>query len=117
MTADRYAHFVLRVGAAFAFLYPPFAALSDPTSWAAYFPSFVRSFPIGETVLLQGFGVVEVALALWLLFGRRIRIPAALMTLILLLIVAVNLSQFDVVFRDLAIAAMTLALALSPETA
>lgn len=113
---DRRTRLVLRIGAAFAFLYPPYAALIDPVSWAGYFPSFIRSLPVNEMVLLQGFGLIEAVLALWVLSGWRIRIPAALMTLLLLAIVAVNLSQFDVVFRDLSIACLTLALALSPET-
>lgn len=112
---DTRTHFILRIGAAFAFLYPAYAAFIDPVSWAAYFPSFVRSLPVHETVVLQGFGLIEIVLALWVLWGRRIRIPASLMTFTLLAIVAVNLSQFDVVFRDISIACLTLALALSPE--
>lgn len=113
---DRRTRLVLRIGAAFAFLYPPYAAFVDPLSWVGYFPSFIRSLPVNELVLLQGFGVIEAVLALWVLIGHRIRIPAVVMTVILAAIVAVNLSQFEVVFRDLSIACLTLALALSPET-
>lgn len=103
-------HLLLRIGAAFAFLYPPLVALKDPVSWMSYAPDFLRSLP-----LLHGFGLIEVLLALWVLFGSKVRIPAFLMTAILLLIVVTNASEFQVLFRDLSIATMTLALALFPE--
>lgn len=108
------AHLILRIGLAFAFLYPPYAALSDPISWQAYFPAFVHAIPIEPLTLLHAFGVVEVALALWLLSGWRIRVPAALAGVMLVGIVAFNGPQLDVLFRDLSIAAMAIALVLWP---
>jgi len=110
------AHLLLRAGVAFSLLYPPYAALLDPVSWAAYFPAFVRALPIETTVLLHAFGVLEVVLALWLLSGWRIRFPAALTALLLVAIIAVNLNQFEVLFRDVSIAAMAIALALWPKS-
>lgn len=109
-----FVHLTLRVGVAFSLLYPPFAALQDPISWAAYFPSFVSALPLDTIVLLHIFGAIEVALALWILSGWRIRLPALITALLLIAIVAVNPAQFDVLFRDLSIAAMALALALWP---
>jgi uncharacterized membrane protein YphA (DoxX/SURF4 family) len=109
------AHLLLRVGLAFAFIYPPYAALSDPVSWAAYFPPFVHALPMSTLVLLHAFGALEVAIALWLLSGWRIRVPAALAALMLLGIVAFNWAQLDVLFRDLSLAAVALALVLWPE--
>ena len=106
------AHLLLRIGAAFAFLYPPVAALLDPVSWLAYFPSFIRDLPIPPDVLLHGFGVIEVIIALWILSGKNIFIPSTLATLMLLGIVLFNWSQLDVLFRDLSLAALTAALAL-----
>ena len=115
MIGAQKAHLTLRIGTAFAFLYPPIAALSDPTSWVGYFPQFLQTLPIDSLVLLQGFGIIEVVIALWILSGKNIRIPAAIATLILIAIVGFNTSSFDVVFRDVAIACMTLALAFWPE--
>ncbi|MBI3572277.1 DoxX family membrane protein [Candidatus Kaiserbacteria bacterium] len=117
MNRQSAAHLALRLGVAFAFFYPPIAALSDPTSWAAYFPSFVHMLPINATILLHAFGIVEVIIALWILSGWRIRIPAVIATLVLLAIVVFNANQFAVLFRDLSIAAMALALALWPSPA
>ncbi|OGG72168.1 hypothetical protein A3E65_02230 [Candidatus Kaiserbacteria bacterium RIFCSPHIGHO2_12_FULL_56_13] len=116
MTPLSSVYLLLRVGVAFALLYPPFAATLDPVSWTAYFPAFVRGLPFETTMLLNLFGAFEVALALWILSGWRIRIPAAITALLLVAIVVVNFSQFDVLFRDLSIAAAALALALWPVT-
>jgi len=112
----RSAYLVLRLGAALAFLYPPLNALFDPGSWIGYFPSFIldtaSSLHIGDEVLLHSFGVVEVVVGLWILSGWRIFWPCMLATLMLVAIVAFNLAQFQIVFRDLSIAAMTLSLGL-----
>ncbi len=110
--AARTAYFLLRVGAAFAFLYPPLAAIfGDPYSWLGYFPSFTRGY-IDEMLMLHAFGVVEIAIGLWILSGYKIFVPALIATAMLVGIVVFNLSQFDIVFRDLSIACMTLALAV-----
>lgn len=116
MRQQWYAHLALRIGAAFAFLYPPIAALLDPNSWLSYFPPWALTLmPLDPLILLHAFGIVEVILALWILSGRAIQIPAIAATVILIVIVALNWNGFDVVFRDLSIACMTLALALWPK--
>lgn len=113
--SNAFAHLTLRLGVAFAFFYPPFAALRDPISWAAYFPPFIASLPIDPITLLHAFGVLEVVLALWILSGWRIQLPATLAGFLLLAIVALNLNQFDVLFRDLSLAAMAFALVWWPK--
>jgi hypothetical protein len=109
---DKTTSLLLRIGVALAFLYPPFSALLDPNSWLGYFPVFVSTLGIDETLLLHGFGVVEAILALWILSGKRIFIPSALAAAMLIAIVLFNYAQFDVLFRDVSIALMALALAL-----
>jgi uncharacterized membrane protein YphA (DoxX/SURF4 family) len=102
---------LLRVGVAFAFVYPPLDALSNPDSWIGYFPQFLLNSGIPSMVLLHGFGIVEIVIALWILSGRYLEWPACLAALMLAAIVAFNLTQFEILFRDLAIAAAALALA------
>jgi uncharacterized membrane protein YphA (DoxX/SURF4 family) len=111
MTTERLAYLVLRAGAAFAFLYPPVAAFYTPDSWIGYFPAFTRGV-VPDQVLLHGFGIVEVIIGLWILSGKKIFIPSILATLMLLAIVFFNWGGFEVVFRDLSIAALTLGLAI-----
>lgn len=104
---------LLRIAAAFAFAYPPVAALGDPYSWMGYFPGFLTNLANGnELALLHAFGVLEIALALWILFGRRVVVPSVLALLLLLLIVAFNMHQFPILFRDVSIALALGALAI-----
>ena len=101
---------LLRLGVALAFLYPPINAVIDPYSWIGYFPSFVRDLG-DEMVVLHVFGLIEVVIGIWLLIGRNIFWPSAVAVALLLAIVVFNLGDFQVLFRDLSIAAMALALA------
>ncbi len=111
---------LLRIALAFAFIYPALDAYNDPTSWLGYIPAFtisafhVVSIPLklSNVVLLHLFGLVEIILAVWVLFGRRVRTPALIMSIILFVIVLTNLdhSNFSVVFRDVSIAFAGLAL-------
>lgn len=112
MTMARVGEILLRIGAAFAFLYPPINALMEPDAWIGYFPAFTRGI-VPDEVLLHGFGLIEIVIALWILSGWKIFWPALLATVMLLGIVFFNLPQMQIVFRDLSIAAVTLSLALT----
>ena len=107
---------LLRVGVAFAFIYPAVSGFITPTSWIGFFPPFTRDILGGNDALpfaLHVFGVIEIILALWILAGRRIFIPSAVATILLFLIVALNISQLDILFRDIPIMLMSMALAIS----
>lgn len=104
-------HLILRLGVAFAFLYPPVAAFYNPVAWIGFFPSFLQGIFPGDT-LLHAFGVVEISIGLWILWGRYIFIPSVVATILLVGIVLFNIPQMDIVFRDISIAAMTLALSV-----
>lgn len=114
---------LLRIGLAFSFLYPAIDAFFDPTTWLGYFPTFATdlfhlvAIPMkwSDVVLLHSFGVFEIVLAAWVLFGRRVRIPSLVMAVMLFAIVGFNLdaSNFSVLFRDVSIAFAALALALT----
>ena len=101
-------HLLLRLAVAFSFSYPPIAALIEPDSWIGYFPAFIPA----SVTLLHVFGAIELILALWIVFGKRIAIPSVLAALILLAIVVLNGAQFDILFRDISIALAAIALAL-----
>jgi len=102
---------LLRVAIAFAFLYPPIAALGDPDSWTGYFPGFMLGFGLDELVLLHVFGALEGVIALWILFGRKVFYPSIVAALLLMAIVVFNGIQFPILFRDVSIALAALALA------
>ncbi len=109
---ERTISWLLQFAIAFAFLYPPISALKEPDAWIGYFPAFVQSLPIPELVLLHVFGLMEFIIGVWLLSGKNIFYPALASALILTLIVIFNLSQMDVVFRDISLILAALALAL-----
>jgi len=103
---------LLRASVAFAFLYPPIAALSDPDAWIGYFPGFLLSVGLDEFVLLHIFGAIEGVIALWILFGRKVFFPSIVAAVVLIAIVAFNGIQFPILFRDVSIALAAVALAL-----
>lgn len=111
MTRERIARLGLRAGVAFAFLYPPLNAFVDPYAWIGYFPTFLKGY-VPDLVLLHAFGVVEAIVALWILSGWRIFWPSLAACAMLLAIVMFNPSNFQVLFRDISIAVMALALAV-----
>lgn len=111
MNLNRAAELVLRIGLAFVLLYPPLNALIDPLAWIGYFPPFIKGF-VPDIFLLHAFGVVEIVLAIWLLSGWKIFWPSLAATGMLLGIVVFNLSNFQVLFRDISLAAMALALSM-----
>lgn len=111
MERERLADVILRCGLAFAFLFPAADAFFNPTAWLGYFPGFLRGV-VPDIVLLHAFGAVEIILALWLLSGWRVFYPAVLMTLMLLSIAVFLSYDFEILFRDLSIAAIGMALAI-----
>src|SRR4051812_23062028 len=111
---NKTANVILRIGVAFAFLYPAIDSFLDPFAWIDYFPQFltnaVGQVGISSVLLLQIFAVVEIVIALWILSGWKIFIPSLAATALLVGIVAFNLQEFQLLFRDLAIAAASVAL-------
>ncbi|MES2203454.1 MAG: hypothetical protein V4474_03985 [Patescibacteria group bacterium] len=110
------ADIILRLAAAFAFIYPALDEVADPTSWLGYVPHAVlnvtQAVGIPDLVFLHTFGALEILIALWLISGWKVVWPALAATAILVAIVILDGADFQILFRDLSIAGMTLAVAL-----
>lgn len=105
---------LLRASVAFAFLYAALDALVEPDAWLDYLPqTLTRIAP--ATAELQIFAGLEIILALWILSGKKIFYASLLAALILVIIVLFNMLEFQLLFRDLSIAAAAFALAALPE--
>ena len=77
MNTDKKIDLLLRIGVAFAFLYPPISALFNPFAWIGYFPFFLTNLFSDPIVLLHFFGVVEVIVGLWILSGAMAAVGSA----------------------------------------
>lgn len=109
---ERLAEIVLRASVAIAFMYPAIDALFNPGSWIGFFPAWMLGF-VSDSTLLHLFGASEIIIAVWLLFAKRIFIPSVLATLYLVGIVAFNWRFIDLLFRDVSILGISIALALT----
>ena len=102
---------VLRVGVAFSFIYPPISAFFNPYAWIGYFPQFMTNqTAISSLTLLHIFGIIELCIGISILCGKKVSIPSLIASLFLFLIIVFNLSQIDVLFRDIPILLMALLL-------
>lgn len=102
--------FFLRIGLAVVFFYAGLASLFFPENWVGYIPGFVAD-NISTSTLLVLFSFYELGLGLWLLSNRKTFYAAIISAVTMILIVIFNMTLFDVVFRDIAIFFMALALA------
>jgi len=111
MGREKLSYFLLRAGVAFSFIFPPLNAFFDPYSWIGYFPKFIKGIA-PDLVLLHGFGAIEIIIAFWILSGKKIFIPSLAASAMLIAIILFNPGNFQVLFRDISIAAMSLSLAV-----
>lgn len=104
-----YASLALRLGIAFTFFYAALAALLNPLAWVGFFPFWLRGILPSE-ILLNGFSVYEIGLALWLMTGYKLRWSSVLAAASLAGVTVFNLGVMDIVFRDVGLTLAALAL-------
>jgi uncharacterized membrane protein YphA (DoxX/SURF4 family) len=102
---------LLRIGLAIVFLYAAIASFLDPAAWTVYLPSFL-SAGSSANFFLNVFSVIEILLSLWLLSGKKTQYAAGVAAIMLVGIIAANLSEFDIIFRDVGLLFAALALAV-----
>ncbi len=107
---ERLTSWLLRAGLAFVLSYAATASLLHPATFARYFPSFLPATWTDR--LLPAFAVFETLLAVALLTDRYAYVASILAGLTMVAIVTVNPHDFDVLFRNVAIACAAFALAV-----
>lgn len=103
--------FFLRVGLGVVLLYAATSSFLNPLSWAGFFPLWLRNI-ISETSFLYTFSVYEIILALWLFSSWKAFHAALLSALTMLAIIISNLGSLDIIFRDVGLLFMAVALAI-----
>ena len=97
----------LRIGLAVVFLYAGVSSLVFPDNWIGFLPAFLRM-----SWILVLFSVYEIILGLWILSNKKTFYAAIVSALTVFGIVIFNLPRFDLIFRDVAIFFMAVALAV-----
>ena len=101
----------LRIGLSFIFIFAAISAFFDPQSWIGYVPSFVTNF-ITRASFLFFHDIVNLALGLWLLSGKKTFYAAVVSCIMLAGIIITNLGAFLVTFRDVGLFFAAVALAV-----
>lgn len=108
---SRTSSLLLRLALAVAFLYPAYGFWQNPNDWVGYIPVFVKSWGISQNILIMSFAGTHVVIALWILSGWKIFFPSLGAALFLGGVVYFNQNQLPILFRDISLALVALALA------
>lgn len=115
MKYAQYTSLLLRIGLALIFVYAAVAAWLAPNDWIGFLPTVVADSSSGA-LALQLWGGIEIGVALWLLSGKKAVWSGLVSAFLLLGVIVQNITLFEIVFRDIAILFMALALsAMSSE--
>lgn len=102
---------LLKIAVAFALLYPGVASLIDPSSWIGFAPSWIP-YILPKELFLIFFSVFEIALAFSILLLKRPFYPSLIAASVFFGVVIFNIGAMDIVFRDISIGLVSLALAM-----
>jgi len=101
--------FLLRSGLAIAFFYAGISSFLNPTNWIGFVPNFVNLI-IPKEIFLIIFSTYQILLGIGLLSDYKTFALSILSSATLFLILFGNILNLDILFRDVAILFMALAL-------
>lgn len=102
---------ILRVGLAISFIYAAISSFLNPINWLGFIPNFIEII-ISREIFLMIFAIFQIILGISLLANYRTYLISIISSITLFLIIVSNLFILDIVFRDIAILFMALALAV-----
>ena len=108
---QRYLEYSLRLGLAFAFIYPAVSAFIEPNNWIGFIPVFIREI-IPAEIFLPIYSIVEIIIGAGILLSKNPFYYAVAGAFVLGAIVILNIGSFDLVFRDVSIIGMAVALVM-----
>lgn len=101
--------FLLRSGLAIVFFYAGISSLLNPTNWIGFVPNFIELI-IPKAIFLVVFSIYEILLSIGLLSDYKTFALSILSSATLFLILFGNIMALEILFRDIAILFMALAL-------
>ncbi len=104
-------NFFLRIGLAFVFIFAAISAFANPQAWIGYVPTFLGS-SVTRGYFLVLHDVINMALGVWLLSGKKTYYAAIVSCLALAGIIITNLGSFLITFRDVGLFFAAVALAV-----
>ena len=104
------ASFFIRTGLAFVFIFAALSAFLNPQAWIGYVPLFITDF-MTRAYFLFFHDVLNLALGIWLLSGKKTFYAAIVSCIVLAGIILTNLGSFLIVFRDVGLFFAAVALA------
>lgn len=106
-----FASLSLRLGLGFVFLFAAFSGFLHPQNYIHFIPELPIHI-MSKEMMLQFFEIYELALVAWLLSGKFLLYGAILSALTISFLTAVNLGDFNILFRNIAIIFGAVALAI-----
>ena len=100
---------LLRSGLSIVFLYAAFSSFLNPLNWIGFVPEFIKFLIPKETFLII-FSIYEIILGIGLLSSYKTFQLSILSSATLFFILFGNINALDILFRDIAIFFMALAL-------
>ena len=101
--------FLLRSGLAIVFFYAGISAFLNPTAWIGFVPMWIRNI-VSENIFLPIHATLDVVIGIWLISGKKIFYASIVASLTILSILIFNIGALEILFRDVAILFMALAL-------
>lgn len=103
------ASFFIRLGLAISLFYAALATMINPNDWVSFLPAWVIDSGLGQAFLVF-FAIFEFLLGLWLLSNRYIVYASLLTALFLAVIIMINITALNLLFRDIPIMLSALSL-------
>jgi uncharacterized membrane protein YphA (DoxX/SURF4 family) len=100
---------LLRIALAFSFIYAGISIFMTPDNWIGFLPDFVKN--LGGYSALYGHATFDLILGLWLLSNKWTFWASIISALNLAAISIFNLAQLDIIFRDVSLLIVAVALA------
>lgn len=102
---------VLRLGLAFAFIYPAVSAFIEPSNWIGFIPTFIRNL-VSADIFLPIYSIAELIIGAGILLAKNPFYYTVSGAFVLGAVVILNIGSFDLVFRDVSIIGMAIALVM-----